>query len=71
MLLDGALARPKSAPVPERLTACGLPAALSLTVRFPLRVPEAIGMNVMLIVQLAFAAKLAGQLLTWVKSPVI
>ena len=27
------------APVPERLTVCGLPAALSVTVNVPVRVP--------------------------------
>ena len=44
---------------------------MSLMVRVPVRAPEAVGVKVMLMVQLAFAAKLAGQLLTWAKSPAI
>ena len=61
----------KSEPTPERFTVCGLPWALSLIVRLPLRLPEAVGANVTSIVQLELAAKLVGQLLTWAKSPVI
>ena len=51
-------------PVPVRFTVCGLFQALSLTVSVPLRVPEAVGVNVTLMVQLELAAKVAGQLLT-------
>ena len=43
-------------PVPVRLTLCGLPVALSVTVRAALRVPLAAGVKVTLIVQLAPAA---------------
>src|ERR1700674_6125569 len=39
-------------PVPVRLTACGLFAALSVKVIAPVRVPVAVGVNVTLIVQL-------------------
>jgi hypothetical protein len=40
-------------PVPERLTFCGLPVALSVRVTAALRVPLAAGVNLTLIVQLA------------------
>src|SRR5579864_2543192 len=40
-------------PVPRKATVCGLPAALSMTVIAPVRVPVAVGVNVMLMVQLA------------------
>jgi hypothetical protein len=40
-------------PVPERLTVCGLPVALSVRVTAALRVPLAAGVNLTLIVQLA------------------
>ena len=43
-------------PVPLRETVCGLPAALSVTLRAALREPLAVGLNVTLIVQLAPAA---------------
>jgi len=55
-------------PVPVRLTVCGLPLALSVTVSAPVRVPVAVGVNVTLIVQLAPAATLDPQLLVWEKS---
>jgi hypothetical protein len=50
------------APVPERLTVCGLPVALSEMVRLPLRVPVAVGVNITLIVQFAPAVTLVPQL---------
>jgi hypothetical protein len=59
-------------PVPDRLAVCGLPLALSLTVRLALRLPRAVGVNVTLIVQLVLAASvdgLMGQLFVWPKSP--
>ena len=59
-------------PVPERLTVCGLPVALSLKVRPALRLPAAVGVNVTLMVQLVLAASvegLMGQLFVWPKSP--
>src|SRR5215472_13188435 len=40
-------------PVPVRLAICGLPGALSVTVRSPFRAPIAVGVKVTLIVQLA------------------
>src|SRR5207249_2219353 len=55
-------------PVPLRPTPCGLPAALSATLRVPLRAPAAVGLNVTLMAQLALAARvdgLKGQLLVW------
>ena len=61
-------------PVPLRPTLCGLPAALSDTLRVPLRAPVAVGLNVTLMAQLALAARvegLKGQLLVWAKSPLL
>ena len=43
-------------PVPERLTICGLPLALSVMLTEAVRLPLAAGLNVTLIVQLAPAA---------------
>jgi hypothetical protein len=65
----GALA---AAPVPVRGTLCGLPAALSATLTFAARAPVAVGLNVTLIVQFAFAASVAGltgQVFVCAKSP--
>jgi hypothetical protein len=50
-------------PVPVRLTDCGLPLALSVMVRVPLRTPVVVGVKVTLIVQLAPAPTLAPQVL--------
>src|SRR2546427_11379364 len=47
-------------PVPVRLTMCGLPAALSVMVIAPVRVPVAVGGKVTLMVQLAPAAERKG-----------
>ena len=61
-------------PVPLKLAVCGLPVALSATLRVPLRVPVAVGLNVTLMAQLALAARvegLKGQLLVWAKSPLL
>ena len=44
--------------VPERLTVCGLPAALSAIVRVPVLLPTAVGVNVTEIVHEAFVARL-------------
>jgi hypothetical protein len=46
--------------VPVSGTVCGLPVALSVMVKVPMRVPAAVGVNVTLIVQFAFAASIAG-----------
>src|SRR5260370_28849996 len=46
-------------PVPVRVTECGLPLALSVTVTLAVRVPIAIGENVTAILQLKPAASVA------------
>lgn len=56
-------------PVPDRPTLCEPPAALSVTVSVPLRVPVAVGVNVTLAWQFAPAASVAPQLFVWPKSP--
>src|SRR5580698_4679781 len=60
-----------TAPVPDRLTVCGLPVSLSVTVRVPVREPDAVGVNTTLMVQCAPDARLAPQLLDCVKSPLM
>ncbi len=50
-------------PVPDRLTNCGLPAALSVTVRWPVKAPVVMGLKVRLMLQCAPAAREAPQLL--------
>src|SRR5713101_9555266 len=57
-----------SVPWPDRVTACGLPGALSEIVIAPARAPVAVGVKVTLIEQEALAARVAGQLET-AKSP--
>src|SRR6266581_3490176 len=59
----------ESAPVPVRVTVCGLPVALSFTLSVALLVPLADGENVTLMVQLAPWATELPQLLVWAKSP--
>lgn len=54
-------------PVSEML--CGLPDALSVTDSVAFRTPVAVGLNVMLMVQLALAATLEPQVLVSAKSP--
>ena len=56
-------------PVPLRLTVCDPPEALSVTVIVPVRLPVAVGEKATLIVQVAAAARLAGQLLLSEKLP--
>jgi hypothetical protein len=59
-------------PVPERFMVCGLPVPVELIVSVPVRVPTAVGVKPMLIVQVAFAANDEPQLLElMVKSPVL
>src|SRR6202007_1156019 len=58
-----------AAPVPVRLADCGLPEALSATLRVPVRVPEAVGVKVTLMVQFAPAARELPQLSVSEKSP--
>src|SRR5207245_10959174 len=55
-------------PIPLRVTFCGLPAALSVTLSAALRVPLAVGLKVTLIVQLAPAANELPQVWVWAKS---
>ena len=62
-------------PIPERATPWGLPVALSLILKVPLRVPLAIGANTTLAVQLCPGPRVLKrgaeeQVLVWVKSPV-
>jgi hypothetical protein len=57
-------------PVPVRLMVCGLPAPDDVIVTAPVRVPEAVGVNVTVIVQVAFCASVAVQVFVWAKSPV-
>ena len=47
-------------PVPVSITCCGLEAPVSVTVSVALRAPRALGVNVIEIVQLAPAARVAG-----------
>ena len=54
-----------AAPVPVRLTVCGLPVALSVTVIVPGWLPVAVGLKVTLMEQLAPAATEAPQVLVW------
>lgn len=56
-------------PLPLNGAVCGLPEALSLTDTLACRDPAAIGVNVMLIVQLVAVARVVPQLLVCVKSP--
>jgi len=56
-------------PVPLRETVCVPPGALSVTDSMPLRVPEAVGAKVTMIVQLAPAARNEPQVSDWLKSP--
>src|SRR5947208_2305740 len=47
-------------PFPVRLTVCGLPPALSVMVKVPVRAPATVGVNVTLIMQFAPAASVVG-----------
>lgn len=57
--------------VPDRLTACGLPAALSVTVMAADRAPAAVGVKVTLIVHDAFTARLLPHVVVRAKSPAL
>src|SRR3954464_2186270 len=57
-------------PVPLRLTVCGLPPdESSAIVSVPVRLPEAVGLKITLIVHFAPVFSCAPPLLLWVKSP--
>lgn len=58
-------------PVPASETWWGLPVALSVIVKAPVRAPVAVGVNETLKLQLLFAAREVPQVLVWAKSPVV
>src|SRR5438093_2063697 len=58
-------------PVPERVTTCGVPGALSTSVRAPTLWPTALGVNVTLTVQLEPTATGPLHVLVWAKSPLV
>jgi hypothetical protein len=62
---------PPLVPVPDRLTVCGLPAALSTTEIVAVRIPEAVGVNTEVIVQFDPAATDVPQVLVCEKSPAL
>ena len=64
--LAGDSAAAGAIPLPTRATVCGLPLALSVTDRVPLRVFVPVGVKLTLILQLAPVPKLAPQLLVCV-----
>jgi hypothetical protein len=66
--LEGEIETDAELPVPERLTDCGLPVALSATETNAERGPAAVGLKVTLIVQVELAASELPQLLERVKS---
>src|SRR2546430_16124985 len=66
---DGAEQSVAAVPVPVNETLCGLPDAESVTVTAPVRVPVCVGANFTMMLQLAPAFSVAGQLLLWTKSP--
>ena len=61
-----------ASPMPDSGTVCVLPATfpvLSVTVRVPVLVPAAVGVNVTLIVQVVLAERIEPHVLLWLKSP--
>src|SRR5947209_3831344 len=66
---DGAVHELVVVPVPLSEITCGLPAAESVIVTAPVRVPDWVGVKVTMMPQLAPADSVAGQLLVWAKSP--
>jgi hypothetical protein len=60
---------PLATPVPLKVTVCGEPLALSVIVRAPVRLPEAVGVNVTEMVQFAPAATELAQFCVSAKSP--
>ena len=60
-----------AAVTPVRVAICDPLAASSLMVRFPVRVPAAVGVNVTLMVQVKVTANWAGQLFVCAKSPLV
>jgi len=68
--LGAELARLKSETVPVRFRVCGLPGALSLIVKAPLKVPAEGGMKETLTMQLELAGTTGWQLFVCAKVPV-
>ena len=62
---------PVTLPVPLRDTTCGLPAAFSVTVSVPFRVPAVFGVKVTSIVQFAPDARVELQLSVSPKLPLV
>jgi hypothetical protein len=62
---DSPTAGTAAAPVPVRLTLCGLPTPLSVSVTAATRVPVAAGVNVTVIVHVPFTATDPGHVLVW------
>jgi hypothetical protein len=58
--LEGVRVTAGAVPVPPNATVCGLPAALSVTETFAVRLPVAVGLNVTEIEQFAPAASVEG-----------
>ena len=58
------------APMPVRVTVCGLPWALSVMEMEPVAGPAVVGLKVTLIVQLALGFSVGPQVLVWVNGPV-
>lgn len=58
-------------PTPVRATVCGLFGASSTTLSLPVCVPALVGVKTTLIVQLALAPRLEGQLFVWLYGPVV
>lgn len=67
--VTGTKLKPAEVPVPDKATDCGLPDALSVTERVPLRGPVTVGVKVTLMLQFAPAASVLPQLFVWAKSP--
>jgi hypothetical protein len=59
----------KSSPVPVSVMVWGLPSAVSVTAMVPFLVPPAVGLKVMLRVQLELTATFEPQSLVWEASP--
>ncbi len=68
---EPSVASEKSGPSAWRLIICGLSVALSVIAIVALRTPSVEGWKLALILQVAPAARLGGQLLTWAKSPLL
>jgi hypothetical protein len=60
-LIVGGVVSGTAVPVPVNVMLCGLPVALSVTTKLPVRVPVADGVNVTFVVQLAAGARVAPQ----------